>query len=220
MKIKICGITGVEDAVCCISAGADYIGFVFAPSPRRIDEIRAGEICSVLERNGLRHKIKIAGVFVNESPGVMRSHITRGLIDIAQVHGDENPETCSQFDFPYIRGIRVKNLKLAQEAERLENEVAGLSCGTVIIDSFSHGVYGGSGLQVGIDSARVAGYIVSNSGKEFFIAGGLNPDNIQGVISQLSPDGIDISGGVEISPGIKSSEKIIAIVKAAKEERV
>ncbi|HPS57176.1 MAG TPA: phosphoribosylanthranilate isomerase [Spirochaetota bacterium] len=214
MKVKICGIARTEDAVVCALAGADYIGFVFASSPRQIDVKRAGEICTGLERLGLRHKIKIAGVFVNETGSVMRSHIRNGIIDIAQVHGDESAEQCAEFDFPFIRAMRVKDLSVTEESEKLEHDVSILTCRTVIIDSFSQKVYGGSGVQVGIDSAIRAGRILRNAGKEFFIAGGLTPDNAADIISAVSPDGIDISGGVEESPGIKSKEKIMKLMEA------
>lgn len=214
MKVKICGITRVGDASVLVMAGADYLGFVFAPSPRQIDFKRAGEICSALEGLGLRHKVKIAGVFVNETEDVMRSCIKSGIIDMAQVHGDESTETCAQFDFPYIRAIRVKDLAVAGEAEKLEYDVSVLTCGTVIIDSFSQNVYGGSGIQVGIDSAVAAGKILRKAGKKFFIAGGITPENAASVTAAVSPDGIDVSGGVEESPGIKSKEKIMKLMEA------
>lgn len=214
MKVKICGITRIEDASACVLAAADYLGFVLAPSPRQIGFKHAGEICSGLERLGLRHKVKIAGVFVNETESVMRSCIRNGLIDIAQVHGDESAETCSVFDFPYIRALRVRDLSVPEEAEKLEHDVSILTCRTVIIDSFSEKVYGGSGVQVGIDSALAAGSILRKAGKEFFIAGGLTPENAASVIAAVSPDGIDVSGGVEESPGIKSKEKIMKLMQA------
>lgn len=214
MKVKICGITRIEDASACVIAGADYLGFVFAPSPRQIDFKRAGEICSGLDRIGLRHKVKIAGVFVNETERVMRSHIKNGIIDMAQVHGDESAEACAQFDFPYIRAFRVKDLSNDEEAEKLVHDVSVLTCRTVIIDSFSENVYGGTGVRVGIDSALGAGRIVRNAGKEFFIAGGITPDNAASVIAAVSPDGIDVSGGVEDSPGVKSKEKVMRLMQA------
>ena len=173
MKVKICGITRPEDAITCVLAGADYIGFVFAPSPRQIDTKLGAGICISLEKVSLRHKIKIAGIFVNEMESVMRSHIRNGIIDIAQVHGDETPEKCARFDFPYIRALRAKSLSIPGEAGRLGREVSVLTCRTVIIDSFSEKVYGGSGIQVAADSAITAGKILREAGKEFFIAGGL-----------------------------------------------
>jgi phosphoribosylanthranilate isomerase len=214
MKVKICGITGTGDASACILAGAGYLGFVFAPSPRQIDVKRAGEICDGLERLGLRRNVKIAGVFVNEPESIMRSHIRNGIIDIAQVHGDESAEACAQFDFPYIRAMRVKDLSDTGEAEKFDRDVSVLTCGTVIIDSYSQNVYGGSGIQVSFDSAVAAGKILRKAGKEFFIAGGITPENAASVIAAVSPDGIDVSGGVEESPGIKSKDKIMKLMEA------
>lgn len=214
MKVKICGITGTGDASFCVLAGADYLGFVFAASPRQIDVKRAGEICDGLERLGLRRNVKIAGVFVNETESVMRSYIRNGIIDIAQVHGDESAEACARFDFPYIRAMRVKDLSGAVEAEKFERDVSILTCGTVIIDSYSQNVYGGSGIQVSFDSAAAAGKILRKAGKEFFIAGGITPENAASVVAAVSPDGIDVSGGVEESPGIKSKEKIMKLMEA------
>ena len=214
MKVKICGITRINDASACVLAGACYLGFVFTSSPRQIDFNRAAEICAGLERLGLRHSIKIAGVFVNEAESVMRSCIRNGIIDIAQVHGDESAEACAQFDFPYIRAMRVKNLSDDAELKKLERDLSILTCITVIIDSFSQGVYGGSGVQVGIDSAATAGGLVHKAGKEFFIAGGITPGNAASVIAAVSPDGVDVSGGVEESPGIKSREKIMKLMES------
>lgn len=214
MKVKICGITGLDDAETAVRAGADYMGFVFARSPRRIGRAEAGVICAGLERLCLRDRIIIAGVFVNELPEVMKSYIDEGIIDIAQVHGDETAEQCAVFDFPYIRALRVADLSVSAEAEKFEREVSVLTCGTVIIDSYSKKVYGGSGTRVGIDSAVKAGDILRRCGKEFFIAGGLDPDNVTGIISAVSPDGIDVSGGVEDSPGKKSGGKIVKLMEA------
>lgn len=214
MKVKICGITRVEDAVTCALSGAYYIGFVFAPSPRQVDIRRAGEVCDELERLGLRRKLEIAGVFVNAPEATMISYIESGIIDIAQVHGDESAERCAGFDFPYIRAMRVKDLSVQADTEKLMRDVSILTCRTVIIDSFSQKVYGGSGERVGMDSAVMAGNMLREVGKEFFIAGGIGPDNVMDIITGAHPDGIDISGGVETSPGIKSKDKIMRLMDA------
>lgn len=216
MKVKICGITGIGDAIAAIEAGADYMGFVFARSQRMIDFKRAEEICAELERLGMRKRICIAGVFVNETEAVMRSYVAGGVIDTAQVHGDEPAGQCARFDFPYIRAMRVKDLAVPGEAEKLERDVPVLTCGTVIIDSFSEKVYGGSGTRVALDSAIKAGNILRAAGKEFFIAGGLGPDNAAEIIKAVRPDGIDVSGGVEEIPGIKSLYKIERLMEAVK----
>jgi len=214
MKVKICGITNSADALSVIEAGAAYIGFVFAKSPRMIDIKRAEDICAGLVETGLRSRIKIAGVFVNENPAVMKSYIDMGIIDIAQIHGDETAAECSLFDFPYIRALRVKDLSEPAAAEAFTAEISALTCKTVLIDSFSEKVYGGSGIQVALDSAITASRLLRSAGKEFFIAGGLTPDNVGGIVTAVRPDGIDVSGGVEKRPGVKSRDKIIRLMKA------
>ena len=202
-SVKICGITAFEDAALALELGADEIGFVFAPSPRRISPETVASILERLHGAGLLHFAGTVGVFVNEEPGTMARIVESLDLSAAQIHGDESPETCAAFAFPWFRALRIAS---AEEAEA--RCAASWACRRILVDAAAAGAYGGTGRRVGSETARAAAEATRRAGKAFFLAGGIGPDNVAEVVRGLAPDGIDISSGVEETPGRKSRQKL------------
>jgi phosphoribosylanthranilate isomerase len=203
--VKICGITNADDAVCACEHGADMIGFVFAESRRRTDIPQARSILETLDRHGLLSSIKTAAVFVNESTEIMESVLKETGIDYAQIHGDENAGFCNGLPFPWYRALRINDMITAETAAE---EVPLYGCGIILADALSSAGYGGTGERVSADAAVLLRDAVRKSGKRFFLAGGITDENAARIIETIQPDGIDISSGLEDSPGRKSYRKI------------
>jgi phosphoribosylanthranilate isomerase len=203
VKVKICGITNLEDALCAQSAGADFLGFVFAESPRRISGESAKKIIEKLSED-----IHIVALFVNEKTEIVDNIInTIGRVDILQFHGDETPEYCSNF-----------SSKKVMKAFRLKNEITIRSISGfkdidfVLVDSYSDDVYGGTGKEINLDLALKA----KEYGYPLFLSGGLNPANVKQAISKVNPFCVDVSSGVEESPGKKDHDLIRKFINNAK----
>jgi phosphoribosylanthranilate isomerase len=212
IKVKICGITNLEDARLALGCGADELGFVLAPSPRRVEPERVRSIVEALRSEPAERSFKAVGVFVNESPDAMRDIISFAGIDAAQVHGDESPEDCDRFPFPWYRALRV-----GSASEALALALSPWSCPRLLVDASSSSSYGGTGTSVGVWAALAARAAARSAGKEFFVAGGVKPRNAASFVYSLSPDGLDVSSGVEESPGRKSPEKLASLFRAIRE---
>ncbi|MDA8411798.1 MAG: hypothetical protein M0001_15605 [Treponema sp.] len=217
-KVKICGLTRFEDAWLALELGADELGFILAPSPRRIDPAALRELLSALraQQSAAARPFRAVGVFVNESPDAMREIMAITTIDVAQVHGDETPEACSAFDFPWYRVVRPTS---PDEAGLLC--AAGWNCQRILAEASVRGAYGGTGKGLAPELALAARASTRAAGKEFFLAGGLGPSNVADAILLVSPDGVDLSSGVEEAPGIKSAallEALFAEVRRADRE--
>lgn len=202
MIVKICGITTIDDARAAIELGATMIGFVFAPSPRRIDPQAAGEIVRSLTKENISHNVQFAGVFVNETKHNVEAIVREAKIDYAQIHGDENAEYCNKLNIHWYRALRIV------KEEDVSSKIRNLQCDRVLIDAAVNGSYGGTGITIDTDTARDAVRIIKSAGKKAIVAGGINPLNVGKVIQEICPDGLDISSGVEESPGKKSVEKM------------
>jgi phosphoribosylanthranilate isomerase len=205
-KVKICGITNVEDGRAALSLGADELGFVLAPSPRRVDPRAVKAMLEELHADGRLSGFRAIGVFVNEDPSAMRDIISFAGLDAAQIHGDEASSTCAAFGFPWYRALRIGT---AEDARRLVT--ADWPCPRLLVDASSKSGYGGTGTAIGTRAAFAARKLARDLGKEFFLAGGLGPRGVASAIRSLSPDGIDVSSGVEDRPGKKSREKLEAL---------
>ena len=200
--VKVCGITRVEDARAAAEAGADAIGFVFyPPSPRAIAPARAAQIAAALPRG-----IAKIGVFVNESVTRMAEiHAQIGL-DCIQLHGDEPPEVALALPCPVIRAFRAAPRDLAEAAF-----IARYPAAAVLVDGERAGFWGGTGTpasQGAIAAARRA--------RRWILSGGLAPDNVAAKIAALAPWGVDVSTGVESSPGVKDANRIAAFMAAVR----
>jgi phosphoribosylanthranilate isomerase len=212
-RVKICGITNLEDAALALSLGADELGFVLAPSPRRVEPEAVRAMIEALRGDARLPSFRAIGVFVNEAPSAMRDIISHAGLDAAQVHGDESPEACSAFGFPWYRALRIASVA---EAQSLAS--AGWACPRILIDASPRAsagdvVYGGTGSSIGTWAALAARAITKERGLEFFVAGGVRPRSVASFVHSLSPDGIDVSSGVEERPGRKSKDKLEALFR-------
>lgn len=215
VRIKICGITQAQDAVAAAEAGADAIGLVFAPSPRRVTLVAAKQIVRALPP-----WISAVGVFVNAEPSTIRRAIDTVGIGEVQLHGEESPEIIAKLaGVRVIRALRVRDRRFLEDL-RIWHQ-AGVSA--ILLDAFSKDVRGGSGKRFDWDlvSAIRLGDAIP-AGVRLILAGGLTPDNVASGIRAVRPWGVDVSSGVESRPGLKSAEKIerfVAAVRSAGDNR-
>jgi len=203
-KIKICGITNQEDADLAVQEGADALGFVFYPqSPRYVQPAVAQHIIASLPPFVLP-----VGVFVNHELAMVQRVFDDCGLALAQLHGDESPGFCESLKRPVLRAIRLRDrssfLALAEWKGRIG--VRGF-----VVDAFSDRVYGGTGH---LTDWSLAGEVAK--AVPILLAGGLTPENVQEAIRQVQPYGVDVSSGVEHSPGRKDPAKIRAFIQSVR----
>ncbi len=204
IAVKICGITNEEDALVAVEAGADAVGFImYRKSPRYVDAATAKRIIAMLPPF-----VVPVGVFVNEEAKVVRDLIDRCGFGLAQLHGDEPASYCQDLGRPAMKAIRLKDrgtfLAIAEFHGRAN--IRGF-----VIDAFSDQAYGGTGQTV---DWSLAAEVARSS--PVLLAGGLTPDNVAEAIRSVRPYGVDVSSGVEASPGKKDHAKVRAFIQAAK----
>ena len=188
---KICGITNLIDAKVAAVHGASAIGFIFYEKSSRTISIEDAKFIS----GHLSNDISKVGVFVNHDKAFIEEAIRSVSLNIIQLHGDETPGFCNQFDVPVFKAVRIKNEASLSVMDQYN--VAGF-----LLDTFSNKQYGGTGetfdwslLNEQIDTPII-------------LSGGLNPDNILDAIDSVNPAAIDVNSGVELSPGKKDHQKI------------
>jgi phosphoribosylanthranilate isomerase len=197
--VKICGVCSLDDALACVDAGADAIGFNFYPrSKRYIEADAAGAIAKRLPPS-----VRTVGVFVNPAAEEVDRAFAAGAIDFAQLHGDEPPEFCARFEGRYIKAIRLRD-QYAIEAMK------AYPCDLILVDADAPD-YGGSGLRADVTLAQAAA-----RARRVILAGGLTPQNVAEAVELVRPFGVDVAGGVEREPGVKDWLKVAAFVDAAK----
>lgn len=199
-KIKICGITDLNDALLASEYGADAVGFVFAPSPRKISVQKASKICSKLPPF-----VSKVGVFVNQSARFINNTAKICGLDYVQLHGDESPAFCRKIKAPVIKAFRVGAGFSPAQAARYK-------VAAVLLDAFSPGSYGGTGRTFDWGVA----VRVKKTGLPLILSGGLAPGNIASAIRAVRPWAVDLSSGVEKSPGRKNASKMKKAVAIAK----
>ncbi|MDG2018917.1 MAG: phosphoribosylanthranilate isomerase [Porticoccaceae bacterium] len=199
--VKICGITSSEQAQMVQQQGADALGLViYDKSPRYINVEQASKIRAVIDDSTLA-----IALLVNPSEDLVNQVITQVKPDYIQFHGDETAEFCHQFNFPFIRAVRMREgLDIAAEVAAYKAE------GGFLFDAWNDDLYGGTGHS--FDWSRLP---VSTAYK-LILAGGLNPSNVADAVSKTNPYMVDVSGGVEASPGIKDPAKVKAFISEAK----
>lgn len=207
VKIKICGITNIEDAKLAVRLGADALGFNFCKTSKRyISPVEAKTITRQLPPN-----VWMVGVFVN-SPRSEVEHIAREAgLDTLQFHGDETVEFLKDWsEWRIIKAIRVKN-ETSIEGQKDVRELADF----VLLDAHSDHAYGGTGKEIEqITLGKLRGHTIL---QRAFLAGGLTPENVAEKIRLLNPFGVDVAGGVESDdPRKKSKEKLEAFIEATK----
>lgn len=201
VKVKICGITNLPDAQAAVAAGADMLGFIFAEkSPRRMTV----ESVAVLGRQLPLHVLRV-GVFVDASEDfVMRACRECGL-NLLQFHGSEPPEFCTQFGIMSIKAFRVRD-------EQSLATLLDYPTDAWLLDTYSESQEGGTGKTFNWDLACSA----KQHGRPIFLAGGLTPENVAEAVRRVQPFAVDVSSGVEATPGRKDQAKVAAFIRAAK----
>jgi phosphoribosylanthranilate isomerase len=203
--IKICGLTNYADAALAIQLGATYLGLnFFADSPRYLNLDDAEKLAREIKTN--YPKVKLVGVFVDELPEQIKKTAEIARLDILQLHGDETPEFCNNFNLPIWKAFRVR------DENSLEDLQPFLNLSGIVLDAYKKGSFGGTGQT--FDWKLI--HHVRDQLPFFILSGGLNPANILKAIEQLKPNVIDICSGVETAenPRQKSPEKLHALFEA------
>lgn len=198
IRIKICGIKRVEDALVAAGLGVDAIGLVFTPKSRRcIEPEQAVDICRVLPPFVAR-----VGLFMNQDADVINDVLARVPLDWLQFHGGEAPQFCRQFQRPWIKA-------LAMGGSPGPDFAAFDAADALLLDSHVQGQPGGTGKRFDWSG-------LNPPGRPWILAGGLNPGNVAMACRQLQPHAVDVSSGVEKSPGIKDHELMKLFMEAAR----
>jgi len=197
-RVKICGITRPEDGLAAARWGADAIGMVFyAPSPRNVTLAQASEILAQLPPF-----VTSVGLFVDAGEEEIRRVLCQLPLDVLQFHGDESPEACACFQRPYIKALRMQpGVDITAEARRYP-QASGF-----LLDTYQAGVPGGTGKT--FDWRQIP----TDLPQPLILAGGLHADNVANAIEQVQPYAVDVSGGVEVSKGIKDADRISDFIR-------
>lgn len=204
VKIKICGITSLADALVAVEAGADALGFVFwEKSPRYIDPEEAARITAELPPF-----VKTVGVFVDESADVIRDTLEAARVDCVQLHGAETPgdaeEAARATGAPVIKAIRMEG------AESLKT-LGEYKVSALLLDAFKRGVQGGTG-----ETFDWALAVEAKATGRIILSGGLTPENVARAVATVMPYAVDVSSGVETSPGRKDADKVRRFIEEAR----
>jgi phosphoribosylanthranilate isomerase len=198
MLVKICGITRADDARAAVDAGAGAIGFIFWPdSPRAIDPYRARAVRAMLPPF-----VTAVGVFVNQPFEYVSGVASLVRLGAVQLHGDETPEFAERLPTPVLKAMPIETTAerdLAAWPERT----------TILLDVHDPVKRGGTGRTVDWEAAAAI-----SARRRIVLAGGLTPDNVVDAVARVRPFGIDVSSGVELSPGIKDPRRIRALFEA------
>ncbi len=202
VKVKICGITNLEDAKASINAGCDALGFVFyKKSPRYITPQKVNDIIKHLPPNIIK-----MGVFVNAQEKAVKRIAKLCGLDILQFHGDESSGFCQRFkNYRIIKAFRVKD-KIDLE------KILKYKIFAYLFDTSVKSKFGGTGKKFNWELL----YYLKNIKQPIFLSGGLNYKNIKGAIESVQPDWVDVSSAVEIRPGKKNHKKVREFVRAVK----
>lgn len=200
VRVKICGNVTLKDTMAAVEAGADAVGFVFyAKSPRVVSPKAVAAIVSHLPPF-----VSTVGLFVDEKPDLVRQIMSDCGLAYAQLHGEESPQYCAELRLPVVKAIRV----------RTGGDLANLSAyrvKAILLDTYVEGVAGGTGTTFDWGLA-----VEAKSWGPIVLAGGLTPDNVGDAVSRVQPYGVDVSSGVESSPGVKDHAKVKAFIENVK----
>lgn len=201
-RVKICGITRLEDALGAVEAGADALGFVFyGPSPRAVSIEQARHIVARLPPF-----VTTTALFVDPAPELVESVIQVVQVDLLQFHGKEQAAFCRSFSRPWIKALRMKPGVDPEDSAREYRSGRGL-----LLDAYRPGVPGGTGETFDWDK------IPCTLAPNVVLAGGLNADNVAEAVCRVRPFAVDVSGGVEGAPGIKSRHKVQAFIEQVRQ---
>lgn len=199
-KVKICGLRRKEDILMANRLKPDYVGFVFADSSRKVTKEEALELSGQLEKG-----ISPVGVFVNEEPETVAQIANAGIIDLIQLHGDEDEAYIEKLKTltkkPVIKAVRVRSREQIQKAETL-------SCDYLLFDTYRKGQYGGSGKSFDVS-------LIGKVSKPYFLAGGLNANNVAEKLRNCDAFAADVSSAVE-TDGYKDEKKVQQFIEAVR----
>jgi phosphoribosylanthranilate isomerase len=200
-RVKICGITSQADAEMAVAAGADALGLVFyTKSPRAVTVEQAQLICAVIPAF-----VTVVALTVNADDNLLEQ-ITALPVDLLQFHGDESPEQCERWGKPYIKALRMKGDVDVEAAMQQFSSAKGL-----LLDAYQAGVPGGTGET--FEWQRIP----QQCRHQIILAGGLKPSNVAEALEQVNPYAVDVSGGVEASPGKKDAAKVQAFIDSVRQ---
>jgi phosphoribosylanthranilate isomerase len=202
VRVKICGITRLQDLRAACDAGADALGFVFyEKSPRHLTIDAAAALVREVPPF-----VQAVGLFVDAEPAFIETVLQVVPLDLLQFHGNETPADCARFGRPYIKAVRVNRdtdlLKCAADFDAARG---------LLLDAFVPGVPGGTGERFDWS------LIPANLPKPVILSGGLTPDNVADAVERVRPWAVDVSSGVEVTKGIKDAHKIAQFIAKAKE---
>ena len=201
VRVKICGITNLQDALIAVEAGADALGFVFFQgSSRNIFPEQAADI--------IRHLppfVQMVGLFVNEELATVNATADQCGLDVVQLHGEESPDYCAGVKRRVIKAFRVK------DASALD-EMAHYHVAACLLDAWSPAARGGTGTTFNWDIAARA----TATSSSIILAGGLTPENVAGAIAAVKPYAVDVSSGVESAPGKKDAGMVNRFIRSCK----
>jgi len=202
VRVKICGITRLQDLHAACNAGADALGFVFyEKSPRKVSVEAAAELV-----RALLPFVQSVGLFVNADPAFIQRVLDAVPLDLLQFHGDETPADCARYGRPYIKAVRVN-----QDTDLLKCAADFNAARGLLLDAYVPGVPGGTGERFDWS------LIPTDLAKPVILSGGLMPDNVAEAVERVHPWAVDVSSGVEVSKGIKDAHKIAQFIAKAKE---
>ena len=200
MRVKICGITNLPDALAAVDAGADALGFmIYEQSPRAISIDSAAAITRELPPF-----VTKVGVFVDPAIELVKAALAKSQLNAIQLHGNETPEFCADLRASVIKAFRIEGPESLEPMRRYQTSAW-------LLDSFVPGKPGGTGSKFNWDLAVRA----KAWGRPILLAGGLTPENVASAVKQVQPYGVDVSSGVESAPGKKDRAKMRDFIAAA-----
>ena len=206
VRVKICGITRIEDGLAAARLGVDAVGLVFYPrSSRLVDVDQAARISAALPAF-----VSAVGLFLDADAEQVREVLRRVPLDILQFHGAESPDFCQAFEKPFIKAVPMREAANADSV--IAYGRAFVQAKALLLDSHGDGVIGGSGET--FDWQRIP--TLDKRTRPIILAGGLNPTNVAAAVNQVSPFAVDVSSGVESAKGIKDATLIRAFMQNLK----
>jgi len=199
VKVKVCGITNLEDALAAVRWGADALGFVFAPSPRQVTPQQVAKIVAELPPFVCK-----VGVFADSELREVKETMRACGLNLAQLHGSESPDFCQALFPRVIKSLRVKDESVLDLLPRYK-------VSAYLLDSYDVALKGGTGQSFDWGIAKKAAQLGL-----VILSGGLTPANVRQAINQVQPYAVDVSSGVESKPGKKDHDKLRAFLEAAK----
>jgi phosphoribosylanthranilate isomerase len=202
VRVKICGFTRPSDVRAAVVAGADALGFVFAPRSKRVLTIpRAAELVT-----GVPAFVSRVGLFMDQDYEAVARILDQVPLNLLQFHGAEDAAFCRRFGLPYIKAVSMDSDRAVERAGQEYTDASAL-----LLDSHPAGGVGGTGVVFDWS-------LISQSSLPLVLAGGLEPGNVRQAIERLKPWAVDVSSGVETAPGIKSEALMRAFIKEAKRD--